>query len=95
MPETSTRLCDRCLKTIHEGRGEFNEVKIAAVADPCPPVIDAVTGPQPHPSPDEWISKMLGDVSPQEAQDQVHRQLTLSLCNSCFSKWIEDPASRP
>jgi hypothetical protein len=93
MNEDNTRLCARCLQTVSEGRAEFYEVRIEAVADPSPPILD----PLPQPGSDSEIEARgqlkdaLREMSSQEAQDQVHRHVTLSLCNRCFHDWIEDP----
>ncbi len=88
-----SRLCDRCLQEVQEGVGEFFEVQIQAVADPTPPVLDALDHQTPYQqleSYQEIVSATEG-LSACEAQDQVYRRVTLSLCNRCFSKWIEDP----
>lgn len=94
MNEDNKRLCDRCLRTVSEGRGEFYEVRIEAVADPSPPDMNAENGLNAEELRNEidQIVESLEDVSPQEAQDQVMRTLVMSLCNDCFSGWIDDPA---
>ncbi len=96
MNDDNTRLCARCLRTMTEGRGEFFEVRIEAIADPTPPILDG------HQELDvasvrseyEELVGALRDTSAREAQDQVHRQVMISLCNRCFVDWIEDPAKR-
>ncbi len=96
MTDANTRLCARCLQTIAEGRGEFFEVQITAVADPSPPILDEEIAPHAFAEIERRreLEELLEDVSAQEAQDQIHRQVTLSLCNRCFGDWIEDPAGK-
>ncbi len=94
MNNVNTRLCARCLETVCEGRGEFFEVRIVAVADPSPPILDPLPQPGSYAEieAEQQLRDALHDMSAQEAQDQVHRHVTLSLCNRCFHDWIEDPA---
>lgn len=96
MNEENVRLCDRCLQTMMEGRAEFFEVQIEAVADPSPPVLDLDTSPHSYADIEsqKQLEEALRNTSAQEAQDQIHRHVTLSLCNRCFSEWIEDPAAK-
>lgn len=91
MKGENTRLCDRCLRTVEEGRGEFFEVRIEAVADPTPPTLDTPFDPEQVRAEYEELVNALRDTSPQEAQDQIFRRLIVSLCNRCFATWIEDP----
>ena len=85
-------LCDRCLKSLSLGRGEFYVVRIEAVADPTPPEI--TTDDLRRDARRDWrdIIAALQDVSPQEALDQVYRRVVIHLCNACFRDWIENPA---
>ena len=88
--------CDRCLKQLIPGRGDFFEVRIEAVADPTPPDLDedlARTPQELHQQYQELLDQ-LRDVSPAEACDQVYRHVWITLCNPCFRAWIEDPAGR-
>lgn len=86
--------CDRCLKQLVAGRGEFFEVRIEAVADPTPPDLgdDLAKDPQQLRQQYTELLEQLQDVSPAEAQDQVYRRLILTLCNTCYKTWIENPA---
>ncbi len=95
MNDDNTRLCARCLSTLSEGHGEFYEVTIDAVADPTPPVLEIRSDLDPQHLRDEYqqLADSFQNTSAQEAQDQVHRHVTISLCNRCFAKWIEDPAA--
>jgi hypothetical protein len=84
-------LCNRCLKELTPGGGEFFVVRVEAVADPTPPVI----GPEDL---DRDVGREINDLfgrlaglSEQEANDQVYRKLIFHLCNVCFREWIEDP----
>lgn len=89
-------LCDRCLKQLVPGRGEFFEVRIEAVADPTPPDLDADLSAdlQEIQQRYEQLVDQLQNTSPAEARDQVYRRLWLTLCNRCYAAWIEDPAGR-
>lgn len=88
--------CDRCLKQLVPGRGEFFEVRIEAVADPTPPDLDAdlAADPREIQSRYEELLAQLQDISPAEARDQVYRRVWITLCNRCYGTWIEDPAGR-
>jgi hypothetical protein len=35
----------------------------------------------------------MADVSAREALEQVYRRLVIHLCNACYARWIENPAS--
>jgi len=83
--------CDRCLKGLTPGNGEFYLIQIEAVADPTPPsLIEHARSADITSELNELVSQM-GDLSPQEAMDQVHRKLTIQLCVSCYRDWIENP----
>ena len=88
--------CDRCLKQLTPGRGEFFEVRIEAVADPSPPDLDAELAKTPQQLHQQYeeLLEQLRKLSPAEAQDQVYRRVWLTLCNGCYQEWIEDPAGR-
>jgi hypothetical protein len=91
MHEASSLLCHRCGSLLTPGEGNFYIVRIEAVADPSPPVID-----EHEPQVDvahEWerlLDEMRG-LSEQELMDQVYRRMTLHLCAGCYQRWIEDP----
>jgi hypothetical protein len=88
--------CDRCLKPLAPGRGEFFEVRIEAVADPSPPDLDADLSSDPDEIRERYeeLLDQLKHVSPAEARDQVYRRVLITLCNHCYGIWIEDPAGR-
>lgn len=84
--------CDRCLRTLTPGDGDFFQVAIEAVADPTPPKLDP--GREDRADLERRLASLirdLDDVSPQEAMDQVRRRLTLHLCTPCYREWIENP----
>ncbi len=83
--------CDRCSKALHPGRGEFYEVRIDAVADPSPPIINEEDLDRDIGLEIERLIATLNDMTEREALDQVHRRLTLYLCNACYRLWIENP----
>jgi hypothetical protein len=89
--DTSTRLCDRCLKEIQEGAGKFFEVHVQAFGDPTPPFLDSGPDSEDIRSEYEELVKQLADTSPSDAMDQVHQRRVWTLCNSCFATWIDEP----
>ena len=92
----SPLFCDRCLKQLVPGRGDFFEVRIEAVADPTPPDFDEELAKDPRQLQQQYqeLLDQLQELSPLEAQDQVYRRVWLTLCNHCYKTWIEDPAGR-
>lgn len=92
MTDEAPLLCARCLKTLVAGRGEFYVISIRAIADPTPPVFEPRDFAADLQA--DWRATVaaLRDVSPQEALDQVYRQVVIHLCNACYRDWIENPA---
>lgn len=89
--ERDPLFCDRCLKGLTPGNGEFYVIQIEAVADPTPPsLVELDRGLDITHELNELVSQMQ-DLSPQEAMDQVHRSLTIQLCLGCYRDWIENP----
>jgi hypothetical protein len=84
--------CDRCATELVPGTGNFYAVSIRAVADPTGPTVEDSRSADEIRASIERLLAQLEDASPQEAMDQVHRRVTLYLCRSCFSEWIENPA---
>jgi hypothetical protein len=85
-------LCSRCGANLTPGDGSFYWVRIEAMADPTPP---SFTEEDLHRDTGKEIQQLmdrLGDLSAQEALDQVYRRLFLYLCGPCYRQWIEDPA---
>ncbi len=85
--------CDRCSTQLVAGKGDFLVVKIEAVADPSPPVIDADATESWSPREFEQLVETAREMSGQELLDQVYRRMTLFLCRPCYNRWIEDPVS--
>lgn len=82
--------CARCAAELQPGSGTFYQVTIEAVADPTPPTI-AADDPAALRRNIEQLIRQMGDLSAQEALDQVYRRLTLYLCGPCYRQWIENP----
>lgn len=87
--ETSL-VCDRCAVELHPGRGDFFVVKIEAVADPTPPEFTEENLKRDHKREIQRLLAQIEEMSEREAMDQVYRRLTVFLCNSCYTEWIED-----
>lgn len=85
--------CDRCLRGLTPGVGDFYEVRIEAVADPTPPTLEPseLSSQQFRHELDSLVHDM-EELSAREAMDQVHRLVTIHLCRRCYRKWIENPA---
>jgi hypothetical protein len=89
--DDSPLFCDRCSSELVPGKGNFYVVQIEAIADPSAPVIDEEDrGEDPRREIPRLIEE-LKDLSQQELMDQVYRRLTIYLCRSCYSRWIENP----
>ena len=90
-PADSPLFCDSCMTELTPGEGNFFVVEIDAVADPTPPNISDEDLAQNHDQKMAGLIDQMRDFSERELMDQVHRRLTLYLCNTCFSRWIENP----
>jgi hypothetical protein len=84
-------LCHRCAKELHPGRAEFYIVRIEAFADPSPPVLTEADLQRDIPGEIERLIEAMRGKSEREAMDEVHRTLTLCLCNRCYREWVENP----
>jgi hypothetical protein len=91
MTDATPLFCDRCLKELRFGQGEFYFVKIEAVLDPTPPEFTQEDLDRDVTAELDELVKHLNHLSPQEAYDQVDRKLTLFLCLECYRNWIENP----
>ncbi len=83
--------CRRCGMAVEPGRGDGYLVRIQALADPAPPIFTAEDLAR---DPRQEIARLveaLQDLSPQEALDQVYRQMVFWLCSRCYHHWIDDP----
>ena len=84
--------CDRCSTELVPGKGDFYVVRIEAVADPSPPIIDKDYSDKDIRREIDRLIEVSRDLSEQELLDQVYRRVTLYLCFRCYGKWIENPA---
>jgi hypothetical protein len=91
----ATVFCARCAAELHPGAGDFFQVTIEALADPSPPVVEDPDDPNAIRRQIESLLERLGDVTAQEALDQVYRRLVIHLCGPCCRVWIENPAGAP
>jgi hypothetical protein len=83
--------CQRCGAELEPGKGDFYVVRIEAFADPTPPSITAEDLQRDASAEIQRLLASLGDLSAQEAMDQVYRKMTLYLCRGCYQRWIEHP----
>jgi len=89
MPD-ETAICHRCARLVRRGHAEFFVVSIEAVADP--EVADPGLTPDQLRAEYESLVDRMRDMSERELMDDVHRRLTIILCNACYKHWIENPA---
>ena len=87
----SPLFCNRCLIQLTAGRGQFYSVTIEAVADPSPPAFEVEDLQRNIRGEINKLVKQLSKCSERELMDQVHRRVTIQLCNTCYRDWIEDP----
>jgi hypothetical protein len=87
-------LCDRCLKELVGGRGEFYEIEIDAKVDSSPPILDSPGALDREELDKQWgkVIEQLESIPQVDAENQVHCRRRLLLCSPCFQVWIEDPA---
>ena len=84
--------CDRCLRTLTPGAGDFYVVSIEAIADPTPMIAVDDMFRKDFQKEIRKLIASLESLSERELLDQVHRCLQLYLCTSCYNQWIENPA---
>lgn len=85
--------CRRCGIVVQPGRGDGYLVRIQALADPAPPVFTAEDLARDPRQEIARLAKALHGLSPQEALDQVYRQVVFWLCGRCYRQWIERPVA--
>ena len=90
--QTSLR-CSRCARPVHPGRGDHYLVRIEAVADPAPPVFTEEDLAIDFETRVRAAGRSDANLTAQQAMDQVHRRVDLTLCVPCYRDWIEDPTS--
>jgi hypothetical protein len=83
--------CARCAAALRPGAGDFFQITIEAVADPHPPILDDDSDQKQLRRAIERTLEALGDMTSQEALDQVYRRMVIHLCKSCYPPWIENP----
>ena len=83
--------CDRCAAGLTPGDGSFYVVRIEAFADPTPPSFSVDDLLRDAKAEIQRLVDQMGDLSAQEAMDQVYRRLVLYLCGPCYRRWIENP----
>jgi hypothetical protein len=83
--------CDRCAAVLTPGVGSFYVVRIEAFADPTPPSFSVDDLIRDAKAEIRRLVDELGELSAQEAMDQVYRRLVLYLCGPCYRQWIENP----
>ena len=83
--------CDRCGVELTPGEGSFYVVRIEAFADPTPPSFSVDDLMRDAKAEIQRLVDELGDLSAQEAMDQVYRRLVVYLCGPCYRQWIEKP----
>ena len=84
--------CERCRVELRPGEGSFYVVRIEAFADPTPPQFTEEDLQRDTRTEIDRLLAQLGDLSEQEAMDQVYRRMTIYLCGPCYRQWIEKPA---
>lgn len=83
--------CDRCAAELTPGEGSFYVVRIEAFADPTPPSFSLEDLMRDAKAEIQRLVDEMGELSAQEAMDQVYRRLVLYLCGPCYRQWIEKP----
>ena len=83
--------CDRCGAELTPGQGSFYVVRIEAFADPAPPSFSVDDLIRDTKAEMRRLLDEMGEISAQEAMDQVYRRLVLYLCGPCYRRWIENP----
>ena len=90
--DDSPLFCDRCVRELTPGKGDFYVIQIEAVADPTPPTFDEHDLPRDLKGEINKLVGQLEELSERESMDQVHRRVTIYLCGPCYREWIENPA---
>jgi hypothetical protein len=88
MPDEA--ICHRCGALLMRGNAECYIVTIDAVADPEIALQPDLPEADLRAEYDRLIDQMR-HMTETELAEQVHRRLTIVLCNACYKTWIEDP----
>lgn len=91
----SPLFCARCATELLPGEGNLYLVKIEAIADPGPIVLDREHLAYSHQQAIDELIRQMQNLSEQEMMDQVYRRVIIYLCNRCYRKWIENPTGSP
>lgn len=83
--------CARCSRELQPGAGDFFEIRISAVADPYPPVLEDCDANELRKQIEQTLAQLSG-TSSREAVESVAVQRVFQLCNLCYAQWIENPA---
>lgn len=83
--------CHRCGLELRLGSGTAYLVRVEAMADPTPPMLDPREFGGDLNRAFHQVLQELEHVSAQEAMDQVYRRLSFYLCAACYRRWIENP----
>jgi hypothetical protein len=93
-PDARPLACGRCGVSVTLGRGECYLVEIRAVADPSPPVFTGDDFSRDAEAEIAALLRRLHGLTEEQLMGEVYRRKLLCLCNTCYSEWIEAPASR-
>lgn len=89
-PAESSFACRRCGQELRSGRGAFYLVKILAIADPSPPILEAQDDVAVE---IQRLLKQVARLSESALLEEVYRRRLFTLCASCYRQWIADPFS--
>lgn len=82
-------ICHRCARLLRRGHAELYIVRIEAVADPEIAHLDMPL--EDLAAEYDRLIEQMQDQSETELTEQVHRALTITLCNTCYRHWIDNP----
>jgi hypothetical protein len=83
--------CDRCGKGLLIDEEVRYEVKIVVQAASDPMELTTQDLAKDHRSEIERLLKQLEQLSPDEAQDQVYREMSFDLCPPCQRAYLRQP----
>lgn len=84
-------ICHRCAGLLTPGEGNFYVVRIDAICDPSPPLLDEHEPVEGFAAEWERLLDEMRGMSERELMDQVHRRMTIHLCGTCYRSWIDNP----
>lgn len=83
--------CDRCGKTLLLDENVRYKVRIEVYAAYDPMEISADDLARDHQEEIRRLLEKAEDMSPEEAQDSVYRQMEFDICPRCQRKYLRDP----